>query len=96
MQIQLLEQIIQTVTITAILFGVVGLLLPIVKGGKLPNVMLTCSIIFGFLSFLIGIIWPLPEFEEKSYYEILLQNISLPSLNVWKDPYTKNFDMTVL
>ena len=73
MQIQLLEQIIQTVTITAILFGVVGLLLPIVKGGKLPNVMLTCSIIFGFLSFLIGIIWPLPEFEEKSYYEFLVR-----------------------
>ena len=36
------------------------------------------------------------EKQQKSYYEILLQNIYLPSLNVWKDPYTKNFDMTVL
>lgn len=36
------------------------------------------------------------EDQQKSYYEILLQNIYLPSLNVWKDPYTKNFDMTVL
>ena len=36
------------------------------------------------------------EEQQKSYYEILLQNIYLPSLNVWKDPYTKNFDMTVL
>jgi len=36
------------------------------------------------------------EEQQKSYYEVLLQNIYLPSLNVWKDPYTKNFDMTVL
>ena len=36
------------------------------------------------------------EEQQKSYYEILLQNIYLPSLNVWKDPYTKNFDMTIL
>lgn len=36
------------------------------------------------------------EEQQRSYYEILLQNIYLPSLNVWKDPYTKNFDMTVL
>ena len=34
--------------------------------------------------------------EQKSYYEILLQNIYLPSLNIWKDPYTKNFDLTLL
>ena len=26
----------------------------------------------------------------------MLQNIYLPSLNVWKDPYTKNFNMSVL
>ena len=34
--------------------------------------------------------------QQKSYYEVLLQNIYLPSLNIWKDPYTKNFDMTLL
>ena len=34
--------------------------------------------------------------QQKSYYEVLLQNIYLPSLNVWKDPYTKDFDMAVL
>ena len=34
--------------------------------------------------------------KQKSYYEVLLQNIYLPSLNIWKDPYTKNFDMTLL
>lgn len=34
--------------------------------------------------------------KQKSYYETLLQNIYLPSLNIWKDPYTKNFDMTLL
>jgi hypothetical protein len=34
--------------------------------------------------------------QQKSYYEVLLQNIYLPSLNVWKDPYTKNFNMSVL
>jgi hypothetical protein len=31
--------------------------------------------------------------QQKGYYEVLLQNIYLPSLNVWKDPYTKNFNM---
>ena len=34
--------------------------------------------------------------QQKNYYEILLQNIYLPSLNVWKDPYTKDFDISVL
>jgi len=34
--------------------------------------------------------------QQKSYYEVLLQNIYLPSLNIWKDPYTQNFDMTIL
>lgn len=34
--------------------------------------------------------------QQKWYYEALLQNIYLPSLNVWKDPYTKNFNMSVL
>ena len=34
--------------------------------------------------------------QQKSYYEVLLENIYLPSLNVWKDPYTKNFNMSVL
>jgi hypothetical protein len=34
--------------------------------------------------------------QQKSYYEVLLQNIYLPSLNVWKDPYTKNFNMSIL
>lgn len=34
--------------------------------------------------------------QQKSYYEVLLQNIYLPSLNVWKDPYTKDFDMSIL
>lgn len=34
--------------------------------------------------------------RQQSYYEILLQNIYLPSLNIWKDPYTKNFNMWVL
>ncbi len=34
--------------------------------------------------------------KKKDYYEILLQNIYLPSLNIWKDPYTKNFNMSVL
>ena len=34
--------------------------------------------------------------QQKNYYEMLLQNIYLPSLNVWKDPYTKNFNMSVL
>ncbi len=36
------------------------------------------------------------ERQQQSYYKILLQNIYLPSLNVWKDPYTKAFDMTIL
>ena len=38
------------------------------------------------------------EFQkrQKRYYEALLQNLYLPSLNVWKNPYTKNFDMTIL
>ena len=34
--------------------------------------------------------------QQKWYYEVLLQNIYLPSINIWKDPYTKNFDMWVL
>lgn len=34
--------------------------------------------------------------QQKSYYESLLQNIYLPSLNVWKDPYTKEFDISIL
>ncbi len=34
--------------------------------------------------------------QQKSYYEVLLQNIYLPTLNVWKDPYTKNFDIRYL
>ena len=34
--------------------------------------------------------------SQKNNYETLLQNIYLPSLNVWKDPYTKNFDITVM
>jgi hypothetical protein len=34
--------------------------------------------------------------EQKNYYETLLQNIYLPSLNVWKNPYTKNFDVGVV
>ena len=34
--------------------------------------------------------------QQKIYYETLLQNIYLPSLNIWKDPYTKNFNMGVL
>jgi len=34
--------------------------------------------------------------EQKNYFEVLLQNIYLPSLNVWKDPYTKNFNMWIL
>ena len=33
---------------------------------------------------------------QRNYYEVLLQNIYLPSLNIWKDPYTKNFNMSVL
>ena len=34
--------------------------------------------------------------QQKSYYEVLLQNIYLPSLNIWKNQYTQNFDMTIL
>ena len=34
--------------------------------------------------------------QQKSYYGVLLQNLYLPSLNVWKDPYTKNFDMSII
>lgn len=34
--------------------------------------------------------------QQKWYYEVLLQNIYLPSINIWKDPYTKNFNMSVL
>lgn len=34
--------------------------------------------------------------QQKWYYEVLLQNIYLPSLNIWKDPYTKNFNMAVV
>ena len=34
--------------------------------------------------------------QQKKYYETLLQNIYLPSLNIWKDPYTKNFNMAIL
>lgn len=36
------------------------------------------------------------EIDQKDYYEVLLKNLYLPSINVWKDPYTKNFDLTVL
>lgn len=36
------------------------------------------------------------KIRQKNHYEVLLQNIYLPSLNVWKDPYTKNFDITVM
>ena len=36
------------------------------------------------------------EANQKNYYEVLLQNLYLPSINVWKDPYTRNFDLTVL
>ena len=36
------------------------------------------------------------EKQQRSYYEVLLQNIYLPSVNVWKDPYTKNFDLSIL
>jgi len=34
--------------------------------------------------------------EQKNYYEVLLQNIYLPSLNIWKNPYTENFDVTIV
>lgn len=34
--------------------------------------------------------------EQKNYYEVLLQNIYLPSLNIWKNPYTDNFDESVM
>ena len=34
--------------------------------------------------------------QQQSYYEIFLQNIYLPSLNVRKNPYTKTFDVTLL
>ena len=34
--------------------------------------------------------------EQKNYYEVLLQNIYLPSLNIWKNPYTKNIDLWIL
>lgn len=34
--------------------------------------------------------------QQKGYFEVLLQNIYLPALNVWKDPYTKNFNMWIL
>lgn len=34
--------------------------------------------------------------QQKSYYEVLLQNIYLPTLNIWKDPYTKDFDIRYL
>ncbi len=33
---------------------------------------------------------------QENYYKVLLQNIYLPSLNVWKNPYTKAFDPSVL
>ena len=34
--------------------------------------------------------------RNKGYFDVLLKNIYLPSLNVWKDPYTQNFDMWIL
>lgn len=34
--------------------------------------------------------------QQQSYYEVLLQNVYLPSLNVWKDPYTQKFDISIL
>lgn len=34
--------------------------------------------------------------QQKSYYEVLLQNIYLPSLNLRKNPYTQNFDLSIL
>lgn len=36
------------------------------------------------------------EKKQSEYYEVLLQHLYLPSINVWKDPYTKNFDVTIL
>jgi hypothetical protein len=36
------------------------------------------------------------ENNQRDYYEVLLQNLYLPSVNIWKDPYTKNFDVTIL
>jgi len=33
---------------------------------------------------------------QEDYYKVFLQNIYLPSLNIWKDPYTKAFDLSVL
>lgn len=36
------------------------------------------------------------ENDQRDYYEELLQNLYLPSINVWKDPYTKKFDVTIL
>lgn len=34
--------------------------------------------------------------EQKNYYEVLLQNIYLPSLNIWKNPYTDHFDISII
>ena len=36
------------------------------------------------------------EQKQSEYYEVLLKKLYLPSVNVWKDPYTKNFDATIL
>ena len=36
------------------------------------------------------------EQKQSEYYEVLLKKLYLPSINVWKDPYTKNFDATIL
>lgn len=34
--------------------------------------------------------------HQQIYYQSLLEKIYLPSLNVWKDPYTNKFDITIL
>ncbi|MDD2537496.1 MAG: hypothetical protein PHU61_03325 [Candidatus Absconditabacteria bacterium] len=34
--------------------------------------------------------------EQKQYYEILLRNIYLPSINLWKNPYTNFIDVSIM
>lgn len=86
MNAQYLELILQTATLAALLFGIAGISLHKMRAGKLPNAMLVCSIIFGTLSFLTGIIWPCPEIERVAYCEFLTKaglGIAIVNFFIW-------------
>lgn len=42
------------------------------------------------------LLWQDTKENTKNYYEMLLQKLYLPSLNIWKNQYTDHFDMSLL